>query len=179
MKGSDILVSMYWLDKMVHKPKRVNIADFPLLSKSEFLNMEIVASHKSDSVCTFAYYSTKSDVPYVDVYIWDVMLDDGYKRFVITEGYSFGEDDEKIFLDYMLNEIVFEEDEIQNLMKRVKENHENIHLQAYTNPCHIYILHFIETVFMKFCLKLICIVQQLILKRYRIVILSAVRQKRY
>lgn len=140
-----INVSMCWFEEIIYKSKSVNATDFPLLSESDFLNMEIEASHNSDSVCAFAYYCAKNVVPYIDVYIWDVMLEGGYKRFVITEGYSFGKADERIFLDYMSGKIVFADDTTQNLTECVQKNHEEIHLKAYSDPCHI-LLHIYFTV---------------------------------
>ena len=140
MKGSDVLVSMYWFEEIFYKSNNVYATDFLLLSENEFLNMEIEASHNSDSVCGFVYYRQNMDVPYVDVYIWDVMLEGGYKRFVITEGYSFCKEDERIFLDYMSGKIVFETDAIQRLTELVKRDYKEIHLKSYSEPCHI-LLH--------------------------------------
>lgn len=89
MKGSDFVVSMYVFEKLFYKSESINAYNFPVLSECEFMNMEIEAFHDSESVRCFAYYRHSGSNAYIDIYVWDVMLQNRYKRFVIAEGNSF------------------------------------------------------------------------------------------
>lgn len=144
MKGSDVVLSMYMFEKLFYKSESINAYNFPMLSECEFMNMEIEAFKDSESVRCFAYYRHVGPVAYVDIYVWDVMLQNRYKRFVIVEGYSSSQEDEKLFLEYMSGNIVIEDDMVQNLVNCIKKEHTDLHIEAYSEPCHI-LLHIYYT----------------------------------
>lgn len=144
MKGSGVVVSMYMFEKLFYKSECINDNSFPVLSEYEFMNMEIEAYKDSESVRCFAYYRHVGPVAYIDIYVWDVMLQNGYVRFVIAEGCSFSQEDEKLFLGYMSGNIVIEDDMVQNLVNRIKKEHTDLHIEPYSEPCHI-LLHIYYT----------------------------------
>lgn len=79
MKGSDVVVSMYMFEKLFYKSDNVDLNGFPLLSGYEFVNMEIEAYRNTESVSCFVYYRHMGANSYIDIYIWDVMLQNRYK----------------------------------------------------------------------------------------------------
>lgn len=108
-KESGVMVSMYMFERLFYNSENINACSFPVLSECEFMNMEIEAFHDSESVRCFAYYRHSGSNAYIDIYVWDIMLQSRYKRFVIAEDYSFSQEDEKLFLEYMSGNIVIEE----------------------------------------------------------------------
>lgn len=100
-KESGVMVSMYMFERLFYNSENINACSFPVLSECEFMNMEIEAFHDSESVRCFAYYRHSGSNAYIDIYVWDIMLQSRYKRFVIAEDYSFSQEDEKLFLEYM------------------------------------------------------------------------------
>ncbi len=143
-KGSGVVLSMYLFEKLLYKSASVNTNGFPLLSEYEFANKEIEAYNNAESVCCFAYYRHEGAIPYIDIYIWDVMLLDRYKRFVIAKDCSFSQEDEKQFLDYMSGKIVAEEDMIKRLVCSIIEEHKDIHIKLYSDLRHV-LLHIYYT----------------------------------
>lgn len=144
MKGSDVVVSMYMFEKLFYKVKSINANSFPVLSEYEFMNMKIEAFKDSESVRCFAYYRHVDSVAYVDIYIWDVMLQNRYKRFVIAEGYSFSQDNENLFLEYMSGNIVIDDDMVKNLVNCIEKEFADLHIEPYSDPRHV-LLHIYYT----------------------------------
>ncbi len=138
------MVSMQLFEKMFYDCSSIDIADYPLVSEDEFTNMDIIASKRVDTVSCFSYYCYNNSEPYIDIYIWDILLEDGYKRFVISEGYCFNEEDEKFFLEYMSRPVEIEPGMIQLVYDEVKKHHEYIHLVNYSDVRHI-LLHLYYT----------------------------------
>lgn len=139
-KGSGVMVSMYMFEKLFYKSENINACSFPVLSECEFMNMEIEAFHDSESVRCFAYYRHFGSNAYIDIYVWDVMLQNRYKRFVIAEDYSFSQEDEKLFLEYMSGNIVIEDDMVRDLVNHIKKEHSDLHIELYSDPRHV-LLH--------------------------------------
>ncbi|MDE7352701.1 MAG: PcfJ domain-containing protein [Acetatifactor sp.] len=139
-KGSGVMVSMYMFEKLFYKSENINACSFPVLSECEFMNMEIEAFHDSESVRCFAYYRHSGSNAYIDIYVWDVMLQNRYKRFVIAEDYSFSQEDEKLFLEYMSGNIVIEDDMVRDLVYHIKKEHSDLHIELYSDPRHV-LLH--------------------------------------
>lgn len=144
MKGSDVVVSMYMFEKLLYKSESINAYIFPMLSECEFMNMEIEAFHDSESVRCFVYYRYSGSNAYIDIYVWDVMLQNRYKRFVIAEDYSFSQEDEKLFLEYMSGNIVIEDDMVKDLANHIKKEHTDLHIELYSDPRHV-LLHIYYT----------------------------------
>ncbi len=143
-KGSGVVLSMYMFEKIFYKSDNVDTNDFPLLSEYEFANMETEAYRNTESVSCFMYYRHMGVNSYIDIYIWDVMLQNRYKRFVIAEDCSFSQEDEKQFLDYMSGKIVAEEEMIKKLINDVQEEHGDIHINLYSDLRHV-LLHIYYT----------------------------------
>ena len=143
-KGSGVMVSMYMFEKLFYKSENINACSFPVLAECEFMNMEIEAFHDSESVRCFAYYRHSGSNAYIDIYVWDVMLQNRYKRFVIAEDCSFSQEDEKLFLEYMSGNIVIEDDMVRDLVNHIKKEHSDLHIELYSDPRHV-LLHIYYT----------------------------------
>ena len=130
-KESGVMVSMYMFERLFYNSENINACSFPVLSECEFMNMEIEAFHDSESIRCFAYYRHSGSNAYIDI-------------FVIAEDYSFSQEDEKLFLEYMSGNIVIEDDMVKDLVNHIKKEHTDLHIELYSDLRNV-LLHIYYT----------------------------------
>lgn len=131
---------VYEFEKTFYRTKKVNVNDFPILSEHEFINMEIEAGKHRDAICCYPYYCHSGKISYIDIYVWDVLQENGYKRFVITKGCLFEPEDEKQFKEYMSSDILIEDSMAQVIIERINTEHADVHIMKYSDLRHV-LLH--------------------------------------
>lgn len=136
-KGSDYVNSLRCLEKLFGKNEYIeDINFFPILVDDDFTYMDIKAMQKSDRITCFTFYGSYKGEPYIDVYIWDVMLPYGYQRFVIKEGYALEPRDEDVFLEYLYQDILIDEKLLEYVVKMVDQVLPQIHIKKYSDSRH-------------------------------------------
>lgn len=138
----NLLKSMYMLEELLNKKRRVIKEEYPLLSKQAFLSMEIEAIKCSEFPSCFVFYRQCGSISYVDLYIFDIMMPvTGYKRFVIVPNYCFSRVDEELFIKYIsASNIVFDENSVLQVADKIKLEHPEVNLKLYDDMRHM-ILH--------------------------------------
>lgn len=131
-------------EQILYKSQCIDSTYFPVLDEEDFTYMDIEASQDRSIVMCFPYYRHLDGKAYVDIYIWDVMLPAGYKRFVLAEGYSLNEGEEENFIEYLSGNIQIESGLLQQLVSKVNRDYPDIHLAFYSDRRHI-LLHLYYT----------------------------------
>lgn len=106
---------------------------YPNVDKDLFFYMVTNSNHL---IC-FPYIEyTKENNLYIDIYIWDNKLLEGYRRFVLEYGYSLHDEDEDVFLQYLKEDIIVEDTLFKKLIKKIEEAYPEIHLKRYADWRH-------------------------------------------
>ena len=110
---------------------------YPSLEEDALLSMGMEAFANEERIICFPYLRHAEDKDYVDVYIYDYHLEEGFKRFVIEKGYALEENEEKLFLSYLHDENIWIQNELyERLLWKVDIQYPEIHLEAYKDWRH-------------------------------------------
>ena len=107
---------------------------YPIILDEDFTYMAIESVAHNSYVMCFLYFRGMGADHYLDIYVWDNMLTEGYKRFVIQQGFSLAEGVEEVFLEYLnRDDILVEDASYKYCVNRIREEYPEIHLQDYTD----------------------------------------------
>ena len=108
----------------------------PPVSEEDFFDMEVRMGADPDRTNIFPYVRKSENGEYmIDIYISDKsMYPEGYKRFVIREGYSFTEEDEDSFFEYVSSQdSVADMEVVDRMIKKVTEVFPHWHMKKYAD----------------------------------------------
>ena len=127
------------MENILYSSPVVNCHDlrkFPIVSQEFFELMEQEFSQNASEINAFPFVRKTSDgTPYIDIYVWDVMLYPAcYERFVLLDGHRLPSDLERKFLGYFSDGTLrIEEDKMDYLNKRVSCSFPSWHFAGYSN----------------------------------------------
>ena len=89
------------IERSLFPCEELNIADYPFASECEFETMETESVDKS-IIHVFPFVRKKCSKPYIEVYVYDVMLypQACFRRFIIRDGYRMDAETEESFFAY-------------------------------------------------------------------------------
>ena len=88
--NTHIINTRFFLNEYTALPDET---DYPPISEEEMINMETTFLNETDRIHLYAFICEDFEEPYVDIYVWDSMLQpDNYERFVIAEGHHMSEE---------------------------------------------------------------------------------------
>lgn len=125
-------------ERSVYETEEIDVHAFPVIGEIEFACMQTETMWERERAVCYAYYRKCEKGSFIDIYVWDSFLPEGYKRFVLAEGWSLSRTDEEQFLDYFSKDISFEFYTIERMYWNVCEKMEHIHLHPYDDMSHIF-----------------------------------------
>lgn len=131
-------------ERMLYSVESNDKLFYPNVNSETFTYMDVEASNNRSKVMCFPYYLHVGEKSYIAIYIWDVLLPEGYKRFVIEKGYSLNTKDEEMFLTYLSDNIQVDCELYDRLVEQVKRDYPDVHLTAYEDIRHT-LLHLYYT----------------------------------
>lgn len=131
------------LERARYNVKEIEESNYPILAcGDEFMYMESVFLLDTNRVMCFPYYREEGVNSYVEIYVWDCLLEDerGYKRFVIQKDHRLTQEEEDAFLDYLTDEFFIDDKLLCSMIGKVNRDYPGIHLTKYEDKRHV-LLH--------------------------------------
>lgn len=143
MNGVNAFESLREFEKSIFKNAEIDVNAFPPVSEEDIIYMEQeAATDDKRYACCFAYCRKKEETPFIDIYIWDPALLEGYCRFILVEGFGLSKADEDRFDYYFsFSDVRFDLNNIYKLVNDVKAKFPHIHVTFYQEIEHILIEH--------------------------------------
>lgn len=124
------------LERILHSTPDNRNFFYPILCEEDILYMSIEALvNRERSIC-FPYFKSVEERRYLDIYIFDSLLEGGYKRFSFEKGYAMEEKEEQLFLEYLGKDLWVEASLYNCVVEAIKETYPEIHLEAYKDWRH-------------------------------------------
>lgn len=106
---------------------------YPIIDEKTFIYMAIESMCNRNYIMCFLYFRSMEE-DYLDIYVWDNSLTEGYRRFVIQPGYALAEEEEEVFLEYLhRDDILVESVSYKYCVRRIIEEYPEVHLQGYAD----------------------------------------------
>lgn len=128
------------IDRLVRSMSKQNIIDsasYPLVSDMDFEHMKAMVQKGWRDVFCFPFYRHIDGVQFVDIYIYRVGDLERYCRFVLAEGYTLGETEEKEFLGFLSSEIAFDKGLVTQLVENINNECPKLNLILYWRKADI------------------------------------------
>lgn len=136
--------SLREFEKSIYKTKVITSEVFPLISEEDFTFMQLEWEQDKQYPLCFAYCRKNAGVPFIDIYMWDAIFP-GCHRFVLREGYSLKDEDERLFFEYFNSTFFqYKEENMELLLTKVTEQIPHIHICYYSDHTHVF-LHLFYT----------------------------------
>ena len=136
-----IMIKMRKLERLLFPCPEVDSYDdaaFPQVSDDDFMVMEQEFCEDASFVHIFPFVRESEDGKgYVDLYVLDPMLyPEGYRRFVICDGYSLSETEEAVFLEYISGDFLcLDGERMHSLNEKIFRQFPSWHYFDYSSEC--------------------------------------------
>ena len=121
------------IERLLYTCPEVDYNTFPFIDEDDYMGMYSDFSQHSSEICIFIFVrELPNNVPFVDIYVWDITNLDGYDRFIICNGFRLPEGLETKFLEYINNKDVYiSKTSLREINKRITDTFPQWHYRNY------------------------------------------------